>query len=131
MAKPQSRYNAIVEKIFFDRYVAGVTEIPWVREDLNTAASALGMKPIKNLGDVVYSIRYRNPMPEKILATQPEGMEWVIGGGGRALYLFRLVPIDRIRPRENMVAIKIPDATPEIIRAYALRDEQALLAKVR
>ena len=27
--------------------------------------------------------------------------------------------------------IKIPDATPEIISAYALNDEQALLAKVR
>jgi hypothetical protein len=30
-----------------------------------------------------------------------------------------------------MRAIKIPDATPEIISAYALNDEQALLAKVR
>ena len=30
-----------------------------------------------------------------------------------------------------MIAIKIPDATPEIIAAYALSDEQALLAKVR
>jgi hypothetical protein len=29
------------------------------------------------------------------------------------------------------VTIKIPDATPEIISAYALSDEQALLAKVR
>src|ERR1022692_4109950 len=29
-----------------------------------------------------------------------------------------------------MIAIKIPDATPEIIAAYALSDEQALLAKV-
>jgi len=30
-----------------------------------------------------------------------------------------------------MAAIKIPDATPEIVAAYALSDEQALLAKVR
>ncbi len=29
------------------------------------------------------------------------------------------------------IAIKIPDATPEIVSAYALSDEQALLAKVR
>lgn len=105
--------------------------MPWAREDLESAATELGIKLPKNLGDVVYSIRYRNSMPDSILATQPEGIEWVIGGGGRALYLFRLVPINRIRPRENMVAIKIPDATPEIIRAYALSDEQALLAKVR
>jgi len=30
-----------------------------------------------------------------------------------------------------MIAIDIPDATPELIRAYALDDEQALLAIVR
>ncbi len=30
-----------------------------------------------------------------------------------------------------MLTIKVPDATPEIIGAYALSDEQALLAKVR
>jgi hypothetical protein len=34
-------------------------------------------------------------------------------------------------PRPDLVAIKIPDATPEIIASYALSDEQALLAKVR
>ena len=34
--------------------------------------------------------------------------------------------------RDDIAAIKIPDATPEIIAAYALGDdEQALLAKVR
>ncbi len=30
-----------------------------------------------------------------------------------------------------MASVKIPDSTPEIISAYALNDEQALLAKVR
>lgn len=34
-------------------------------------------------------------------------------------------------PREELLTIKVPDATPEIITAYALNDEQALLAKVR
>ena len=115
MADAQNRYHALVEKIFFDRYKTGITEMPWAREDLEHAATELGIKLPKNLGDVVYSIRYRTPMPENILATQPDGMEWVIGGGGRALYLFRLVPINRILPRKNMVAVKIPDATPDII----------------
>ena len=70
-------------------------------------------------------------MPERILSTQPNGMEWIVSGAGRALYAFRLVKINRILPRLDMIAIKIPDATPEIIRTYALSDEQALLAKVR
>jgi hypothetical protein len=41
------------------------------------------------------------------------------------------VKLNRIIPRDELITIKIPDATPEIIVAYALSDEQALLAKVR
>jgi len=132
MAPPvRNRYFALVEKIFFDRYENGDIEIAWERADLEQAAVDLDIVLPKNLGDVVYSIRYRTPMPQRILDTQPEGSEWIISGAGRAMYLFKLVPINRIRPREDMVAIKVPDATPEVIRAYALTDEQALLAKVR
>lgn len=129
--KAQNRYHALVEKVFFDRYSHGQTDISWAREDLENAAKVLGIKLPKNLGDVIYSIRYRSPMPQRILTTQPIGMEWIVSGVGRALYAFRLVKINRILPRFDMVAIKIPDATPEIIRTYALSDEQALLAKVR
>lgn len=39
--------------------------------------------------------------------------------------------MNRVVPRVDLVCIKLPDATPEIIGAYALGDEQALLAKVR
>ena len=38
---------------------------------------------------------------------------------------------NRFVPRDDLLAIAIPDATPELIRAYALDDEQALLAIVR
>lgn len=135
-AKPDTnRYRTLVEHIFFDpafgAYVPGKTEIPFEREDLERAAAALGIKLPKNLGDVVYSIRYRTPMPPSVLATQPEGMEWIVEGAGRALYRFCLVRVNRIVPNRDLVTIKIPDATPEIIGSYTLNDEQALLAKVR
>jgi hypothetical protein len=39
--------------------------------------------------------------------------------------------VSRIIPNAELLAIKIPDATPEIITANALSDEQALLSKVR
>ncbi len=38
---------------------------------------------------------------------------------------------NRISPNFDLVTIKIPDSTPEIVSQYALSDEQALLAKVR
>lgn len=134
-AAPNNRYLALVEHIFFDKkfgaYEASKAAIPFEREDMERAADELGIKLPKNLGDVIYAIRYRVAMPARILATQPEGKEWIIAGVGRARYEFRLVPLNRIAPNLSLAAVKIPDATPEIIAAYALSDEQALLAKVR
>ena len=83
------------------------------------------------MGDLIYSFRYRNELPESILATAKNGLEWIIEGAGRAKYRFRLVKLNRIVPREELLTIKVPDATPQIIGACALGDEQALLAKVR
>lgn len=135
MENRENRYKQLIEHIFFDPsfggFQPGTVEIAFGRPDLTKAAGALGVELPKNLGDVLYAIRYRIPMPESILGTQPEGMEWIIEGDGRARYKFALVPINRIVPNRDLITIKIPDATPEIIAAYALNDEQALLARVR
>ncbi len=106
-------------------------EIYFEREDLEHAAKDLEIKLPKNLGDVIYAIRYRLDMPQKILDTQPEGMEWIIEGAGRAKYVIKLVKVNRILPNPELITIKIPDSTPEIVSEYSLSDEQALLAKVR
>ncbi|OSQ39834.1 endonuclease [Thalassospira mesophila] len=131
MVKSINRYNSLIKKVFFDRYDGSLEPIVWKREDLVSAANELSIPLPKNLGDVIYSIRYRNPMPDSIVATQPAGREWVISGLGRAQYQFRLVSNTNILPRSDLVSIKIPDSTPEIITSNALGDEQALLAKVR
>jgi hypothetical protein len=131
----ENRYKRLLDHIFFDKefgaYREGTTEIEFERDALIRAAKALDIELPKNLGDVVYAIRYRTPMPKRILDTQPKDKEWIIEGAGRARYKICLVPVNRITPHSEMRAIKIPDATPEIISAYALNDEQALLAKVR
>lgn len=129
--KSKNRYAAIIEKLFFSNYTNGDEEIMFEREDLARAAKSLRIELPKNLGDVIYSIRYRTALPDRIRKTQPKGKEWVIEGRGRGLYCFRLVVENRILPNERLVAIKVPDATPEIVSTYSLSDEQALLAKVR
>ena len=129
--KTSSAYSAIVAHLFFARYRPGVKEIPFSREDIASAASAVNVSLPKNLGDVMYSYRYRKALPPRVLATQPTGYEWIIKGAGDAKYVFSLVPLNRIVPNNNLLSVKIPDATPEIIGHYALGDEQALLAKVR
>ncbi len=129
--KQSNRYSAILERIFFSKYQAGSQEVAFEREELAKAAKSLKINLPKNLGDVIYSVRYRTPMPRKIVETQPEGMEWIIEGQGKALYRFRLAAINRITPNLQLTTVKVPDSTPEIVSAYALSDEQALLAKVR
>ena len=126
-----SLYDALIQKIFLDGHRPGASEVPFDRADIPKAAASLDLPLPGNVGDVLYSYRYRRPLPPAILATQPEGMEWVIGSAGRSRYAFRLEPIVRIVPNPDLVAVKIPDATPEIVSAYALSDEQSLLAKVR
>ena len=90
MAKALNRYGSLIENIFFDRYSTGAKSLDFTREDIETAASTLSIKLPKNLGDVLYSFRFRNALPDRIVATQPEGMEWVIELAGRALYKFSL-----------------------------------------
>jgi hypothetical protein len=127
----EARYPALLTKIFFDGYQPGATEVEWDRSELESAAAVLGVEPPKNLGDVNYSARSRTGMPERIAETQPAGMEWIIEGRGKGKYVFRLVREVRIEPNTLLRAIKIPEATPEIIKQYALTDEQALLARIR
>ncbi len=131
MPRSTNRYQALIEAIFFDHYAEGVSSFEFTRDDIIAKARHLQMKLPRNLGDVIYSVRYRTPLPTTILDTQPQDREWIIEGAGRARYRFKLVRETRIVPREELVKISIPDATPEVIRAYALDDEQALLAIVR
>lgn len=131
MADIPNRYTALIEKLFFDHYTDGATEFVFFRTEIQPAAEALDIELPANLGDVIYAVRFRMPLPESVLATEPEGMEWVIELAGKGRYRFKLLTVNRIFPREDLVVIDIPDATPELIRAYALDDEQALLAIVR
>jgi hypothetical protein len=132
MAKQDvAAYDRIIEKIFFEHFTQGAEQFEFIRREIIDAKDLLAPVLDLNPGDVPYSYRYRRPLPAKILETQPEGLEWVIEGAGRARYRFKLVPATRIAPNPNLATIDIPDSTPEIIRAYALDDEQALLAIVR
>jgi hypothetical protein len=124
-------YSALIEWIFFKHYEKGKTEFEFDREELVEAADELGRDRPKNLGDVLYSFRYRNALPQTVLATATEGKEWVIEGAGIGKHKFKLARLHRIVPSPNAYQIKIPDATPEVINMYANSDEQALLAKVR
>lgn len=127
----KNRYKLMIERIFFQHWSKGLTQFDFARIEFEGVAAELDIKLPKNLGDVLYALRFRIGYPDSIVETQPEGLEWIIEGTGRAKYRFRLVKAIRILPNPNLARTYIPDATPELIRAYALDDEQALLAIVR
>lgn len=129
--KKPNRYEAIIEKVFNDHYQTNITSFEFEREEFEACANFLGINLPKNVGDVIYSFRYRNDLPPGIQKKAGKDREWIIEGAGKARYRFKLVKLNRIVPRNDLIKIKIPDSTPEIINAYALNDEQALLAKVR
>jgi hypothetical protein len=127
----KNRYTQLIERIFEKFYVKDASEVPFRREDLVESAKELGIKLPKNIGDVIYSFRYRVELPESIKKCAPEELEWIIRPTGQAQYKFALASSPKITPNPMLSETKIPDATPGIIAKYALNDEQALLAKLR
>ncbi|MCL0120874.1 hypothetical protein [Corynebacterium pygosceleis] len=128
----KNRYVALLEWVFARYYFEGATVVLWSREDLEKAAVELGIELPKNLGDLVYSFRYRSELPQSITEKALDGCEWVIRGKGHGKYAFEMIKAQvRIKPNSSLMRTKLPDSTPEIIAASALGDEQALLALVR
>jgi hypothetical protein len=125
-------YAAVLSWVFNGHFPGSpAEEFRFLRTALTDASNALGVKLPKNLGDVLYSHRYRTDSPPDIAAHEPEGKEWVVFGAGKGKYRFVLVKKVRIASNPAHRTISLPDATPEIIQTYRLNDEQGLLAKIR
>lgn len=124
-------YNDIIEDVFFRFFKKGDIEFEFDRDELEASAGRLGVPRPKNLGDIIYTYRYRKFLPKSIWDTQPKDRYWLILGAGDARYRFRLSKLLHVEPTKGLLVRKIPDSTPQVIAKYALTDEQALLAKVR
>lgn len=129
--RPPNRYARLLSHVFNANYQEGATRVPFTRSDLVSASQELGVPLPKNLGDAIYAQRYRARIPPSIASRAPYGKRWVIRGTGRSRYEFAAVTFDHVVPNNALVVIKVPDATPELLMANRLGDEQALLAIVR
>ena len=129
--KEPNRYEKILEAIFNRHFKKGATEIEFERTEFSQVADTLGIILPKNLGDVLYSFRYRTLLPKSITSKAPKGYEWIIRPAGRGKYKLAVVKQANIAPSNILAETKIPDATPGVIVKYSMSDEQALLAKLR
>jgi hypothetical protein len=124
-------YSQIIETIFFQHFEKGNERVDFARHEIEKVAARLRLRVPKNLGDVLYSFRYRRALPQRIQDTCNEGFEWIIRSTGKSKYYFLKMPVTKIEPQRGRYQIKVPDATPEIVAQHKLSDEQALLAKLR
>ena len=86
----RQKYSRLIERIFFQRYEPGIESIEFSRADIPEAARELNISPPKNLGDVLYSFRYRRSLPKSIVETAEEGKEWELRSYGISQYVFEL-----------------------------------------
>ena len=77
-------YSAIIERIFFAKYERGMREVPFERQEMETFAAKLKIKLPKNLGDLVYSFRYRTLLPGSITSLAGEQEIWIIRPTGQS-----------------------------------------------
>jgi hypothetical protein len=124
-------YSLIIERIFLSKFKRGMREVDFERQEMVRAGRKLKIDIPKNLGDLVYTFRYRGVLPESIQAHAGKGEAWIIRPAGRSKYRFVLAPNKPIVPNENLTITKVPDSTPGIVSKYAFNDEQALLARLR
>lgn len=134
--KKGNRYTLLIERAFFDHYHDGDRVVRFDRDEFPRIAEQLGMERPDNLGDVVYTFRYRRQLPQSIRSVLSDRETWIIRGvddSSTTSYEFVAVPIEQttVQPRLGLAETKVPDSTPGLIAKYALSDEQALLAKLR
>jgi len=127
----ENLYAQIIEKVFLRHYKKGSTTVEFSREEIIDVARESGVKIPKNIGDLVYTYRYRTELPKSVASKAPHGTKWVIRPGGVARYKFVALEFPTIEPSGHLAETKVPDSTPGVIESYALSDEQALLAKLR
>lgn len=126
-----NKYAQIIEEVFKSHWKKSLQEIEFTRREFETSAKRLGIALPKNLGDILYTFRYRADLPKSISNTAKAGKQWIIRPAGKGVYKFVQVDIFNLEPSRILSVTKIPDSTPGIIEKYALSDEQSLLAKIR
>lgn len=127
----ESSYDQIIKAIFNAHFKPGDREVVFARSEIAETARRLKLAVPKNLGDLVYTFRYRRQLPADVRATAPAGVDWIIRPAGPGMYRLALTKLSTIEPTAGLAETAVPGATPGIISLYALGDEQALLATIR
>jgi len=130
MAGEKNRYVQIIERVFLKYYRKGASEVPFARTDIIETAAALEIPLPKNLGDIIYSFRYRAALP----APLPKKQKKVTRGSfGLLAGTLHICPDQRSQlfPQSHVGQDQDSGCDAGYVSKYSFDDEQALLAKIR
>jgi hypothetical protein len=125
--------DAVMTKVFQKHFVRGSSQVPFTMDEIREAIAEVQKRSPsykeKNVADVRYAYTSgRQQLPVTIDKLGP----WMIEGRGKGLYAFvKLLDSPVVKIQSDLVTIRLPDATPEIVLQYAGGDEQGVLAKLR
>lgn len=121
-----TEYDQVMHRLFEELHIAyaDIDRLPFTKADIERAVDHLGLA-IKNVPDIVYTYRSgRSTLPQSILARG----NWAIDGLGKGKYVFvRLTRSPYVDIPSDIEAIRILDATPQIVLKYQGTDEQSIL----
>jgi hypothetical protein len=124
-------YVSIMTELFGRHNAKSCDEFDWDRSEITEIADHLGKKVPSNIGDNIYAIRHgRDKLPDSVISLATP-RHWVLLPNGKSKYKFVKAKNGPFPPDLALGAIKVPDSTPEIVKRYALGDEQAVLARIR
>lgn len=90
----------------------------------------LALAPRANLGDIIYTYRYRRDLPPEICSRAPEGKVWLIKGAGDGIYVFKAVAESRMQPDPTIIPETFTDLSHPVVRRCRKNDEQGILALI-
>jgi hypothetical protein len=125
---PSDAYSKVIETIFQERYSPSSSVIPFTRRDLEKVCERYA---IKNIGDVLYTFRSRQELPESIRITANKGFHWVIEFTGKGKYQFAQWTTCHILPSKLLEPIIVHDCTPKPVAECLAADEQGMLTRMR
>jgi len=127
-----SNRDEVIQLVFNKNYASGASEVPFTKADILEAIASVMKRNPAYKEDNVPDVRYqyasgRKPLPQGIERHGP----WMIAGRGKGRYAFvKLAAGTAVKIQDDLLPILLPDATPEIVLAYAGDDEQGILAKI-
>ena len=124
-------YSRLIQCVFETNYKPGIPTVNFTRSDIIKTSESIGLDAPKNVGDVLYSFRYRQPLPDSIKNTAPKGKTWTIQSVGRSKYQFVLEKNPIVVPDINLSHIEVKNSIPKFVEERMLEDEQSFLSKIR